>query len=380
MRATLDAASDTNRGAAVRPVVFAAILMTIGLPGPSVTVSAAGSSAEEATAIPDTPVGHQLSWLLAALNAGKVLRTSVVSDHFAPRTPQRSTGIARTLAMASDAMAPATLAGLEGTATTNEIIAVVRGQAGSMHRLTLETDPFSEDRISDWAIRPLEPVKPGEVGGVIWSHRADAPMRGVDMELVDGTTGAAFTPAVRCRTDFAGYCRFPIPDRAASVAVKVTSALLWGRMDTYNFLPERAIGADLTTFDALPPNSLPFFAGRAGLAPDATKGHLYGVVAYVDAETGHFLAWAGCGEVDLMPAARVFYTKNPIDPDPSRHHTSPVVSAWWAFNLDPGPYTVTARVGGKTLSAPIAVLRPETFGFIWIPIAWDRTVPVPRCE
>src|SRR5262245_24690386 len=244
MRVTLDAASHTNRVAAVRPVVLAVIPMTIGLLGATVTVSAAGSAAEQAVAIPDTPVGRQISWLLAALEAGKVLRASDMPDHFAPRTPQRPAGIARSLAMASDAIAPATLAGFEGTPTANQIVAVVRGRDGSMYRLRLETDPFSEDRISDWSIRPLEPVKPSEIGGVIWNHRTDAPMRAVDMELVDSTTGAAFTPAVRCRTDFAGYCRFAIPDGAASVAVKVTSAILWGQMDTYNFLPETAIGSD----------------------------------------------------------------------------------------------------------------------------------------
>jgi hypothetical protein len=386
MQARLDPASHcppvTLRPPRLRRV-FPAIPMTIGLLGAIVTMSPVGSAAEEVVSIPDTPVGRQLSWFLASLNAGEVLPTSTVSDHFAPAVLQhrRPAGIVRSLAMASQALAPVTLARLEGTPTENEIVAVVRERDTAMHRVTLATDPYSGHRISDWSIRPLERVKPGEIGGVMWDDYRDAPLLGIDMELVDGTTGRAFVPGVRCRTDFAGYCRLAVPDGAGPIAVKVMNTLLWGRMDTYNFLAEGALGSDLTVFDGPPPNSLAFFARRAGIEPDLTKGHLYGLLAYVDAETGHFLAWAGCGQVELTPSsARIFYTKDPIAPDPSRSRTSPRVSAWWAFNLDPGRYGITAHVGGRTLDATVAVLQPETFGFIRIPIAWDRSVPLPRCE
>jgi hypothetical protein len=201
------------------------------------------------------------------------------------------------------------------------------------------------------------------------------------MELVDGTTGKSFDPPVQCHTDFAGYCRFAVPDGAASIAVKVIYTRLWGPADTYNFLAEGALGSDRTVFDALPPNSMGFFARRAGLEPDSTKGHLLGLLAYVDAETGHFLGWAGCGQVEVAPSsARIFYTNEPIAPDPSRSRTSPRVSAWWAFNLDPGRYTVTARVGGRTLDSEVAVVQPKTFGFIRIPIPWEKSAPLPRCQ
>lgn len=363
--------------------VFAATTLVTGLLGGFLAPDALGGSTEEAVAAPDTPVGRQLSWLLASLNAGEVLPTSSVSDHFAPAVLQyrRPAGIVRSLAMASQALAPVTLAGLEGTPTENEIVAVVRGRDTAMRRVTLGTDPYSGHRISDWSIRPLERVRPDQLGGVLWDDYEDAPLLGMDMELVDGTTGEAFTPDVRCRTDFAGYCRLAVPDGAGPIAVKVMNTLLWGRMDTYNFLPEEALGSDRTVFDGLPPNSLAFFARRAGIELDSTKGHLYGLLAYVDAETGHFLGWAGCGQVELTPSsARIFYTKDPAAPDPSRSHTSTRVSAWWAFNLAPGRYAVTAHVGGRTVDATVGVLQPESFGFVRIPIAWDRSVPLPRCE
>jgi hypothetical protein len=355
----------------------------IGLIGGLIPADAGAGSAEEAVAVPDTPVGRQLSWLLASLNAGEVLPTSSVSDHFAPAVLRRQqpAGIVRSLEMASHALAPVTVAEIDGTPTANEIVAMVRGRDAAMHRVTLTTDPFSADRISDWSIRPPEPLGPQEFGGVMWNGLRDAPSPGVDMELVDGTTGKSFSPPIRCQTDFAGYCRFAVQNGAASVAVKVIYTRLWGRAEAYNFLAEGALGSDRTFFDALPPNSLGFFARRAGLEPDSTKGHLYGLLAYVDAETGQFLGWAGCGQVELTPSpARIFYTNDPIAPDPSRSHTSPRVSAWWAFNLDPGRYAVTARVGGRTLDAEVAVVQPETFGFIGIPIPWEKSAPLPRCQ
>jgi hypothetical protein len=287
----------------------------------------------------------------------------------------------RSLEMTSHALAPVTVAALEGTRTENEIVAVVRGRDNAMHLVTLATDPYSGHRIDDWSIRPLEPVKPDQIGGVLWDDYEDTPSPGIDIELVDGTSGRSFTPSVQCRTDFAGYCRLTVPNGAGPVAAKVMNALLWGRMDTYNFLAEGSLGSDRTVFDGLPPNSLAFFARLAGIEPDSTKGHLYGLLAYVDAETGHFLDWSGCGQVELTPSpARIFYTNDPIGPDPSRSHTSPRVSAWWAFNLDPGRYVATARVGGRTVDVPVAVLRPETFSVIRIPVAWDRSAPLPRCE
>ena len=371
---------------AVRPrgwTVLSATILVIGLRGGFIAADAVAGSAEEAVAVPDTPVGRQLSWLLASLNAGEVLPTSSVSDHFAPAVLRRQqpAGIVRSLEMASHALAPVTVAGFEGTPTENEIVAVVRGRDTAKRRVALATDPYSGHRIGDWSIRPLEPVKPEEIGGVLWDDYEDAPSPGIDMELIDGTTGRSFTPGVHCRTDFAGYCRLTVPHGAGPVAVKVMNTLLWGRMDTYNFLPEGALGSDRTVFDSLPPNSVGFFARRAGLEPDSTKGHLYGVLSYVDAETGHFLAWAGCGLIELTPSsARIFYTKNPTAPDVSRSQTSSRVSAWWAFNLDPGRYVATARVGGRTVDVPVAVLKSETFSVIRIPVAWDRSAPLPRCE
>jgi hypothetical protein len=356
--------------------------MTIGLLGVIVTTSAVGSAAEETVRIPDTPVGRQLSWVLASLNAGDVLRTASVSDHFAPTVSQQPAGIVREFEMASQAMAPVTLGGFVGTATENEIVAIVRDRDGATHWLTLETDPYSGHRISEWSIRPAERLKANEIGGVIWNGSRDAPLSGIAMELVDGGTGAAFTPRVRCRTDFTGYCRFAVPGGAGSVAVKVTDMVLWGRMDTYNFFSETALGSERTFFQALPPNSIAFFARRAGLEPESAKGHFFGNLVYVDAETGRYLGQAGCGEIALTPgSARIFYTKEwGAHPDPSQKHTNPLRSAWWAFNLDPGRYTITARIGGRTLEATAAILQPETFSAISIRIPWDRSVPLPRCE
>jgi len=358
--------------------VLAVLSVAIGVGG---GIAPLGDAANRMVAIPDTPAGRQLSWFMEALDAGEQLPISAVPDHFAPGIPQRPSGIVRSLWMASEALAPATLVEIESAPSANEILAVVRDRDGLMHRLTLETDPSSGHRIREWSVRPGEPIRSNEIGGMIWNHGRQAPLSGTEMELVDAATGTSFTPSVRCRTDFAGYCRFAVPDGAGPVAVKVTNRILWGQMDTYNFPVESGIGSDQNVFDAIPPNSTDFFAGRAGLTPDASQGHLYGILVYVDSETGKVLGRAGCGHVEVKQRpARVFYTKDSIDPDPSRNGTSSSVSAWWIFNLDPGPHTLTARIGDITVEKSVAVVQPGTFGFVRIPIAWDRSVPLPGCE
>ena len=291
-------------------------------------------------AVPDTPVGRQLSWLLASLNGGEVLPTSSVSDHFAPAVlqHQQPAGIVRTLEMASHALAPVTLAGFEGTPTENEIVAVVRGRDTAMHRVTLATDPYSGHRIGDWSIRPLEPVKPEEIG-----VRAVGRLRGCSFARDRHGAGrrddrGVVRPGCTCRTDFAGYCRLTLPDGAGPAAVKVMNALLWGRMDTYNFLPEGALGSDRTVFEVLAAE----FRGvlrttsgdRAGLDQGPPR-RAPGVCRCRDGALPR-LGWLWRRSSWCHPSTRIFYTKDPIAPDPSRSHTSPRVSAWWAFNLDPG--------------------------------------------
>ena len=134
-------------------MVFAATTLAIGPLGGFLAPDALGGSTEEAVAVPDTPAGRQLSWLLASLNAGEVLPTSSVSDHFAPAVLRRQqpAGIVRSFEMASHALAPVTVVEIDGTPTANEIVAMVRGRDTAMHRVTLATDPYSGYRIGDWS-------------------------------------------------------------------------------------------------------------------------------------------------------------------------------------------------------------------------------------
>ena len=179
---------------------------------------------------------------------------------------------------------------------------------------------------------------------------------------------------------FAGYCRFTVPDGAGPVAVKVMNTLLWGRMDTYNFLTEAALGSDRTVFDGclrIPWASSRDRQGSSRTRPRATStgsSHM-SMPRQAGSSPGRVAA-----QVELGHRDEDLLHQRPDGSGSSRSHTSPQVSAWWAFNLDPGRYAVTARVGGRTVDATVAVLQPETFGFIRIPIAWDRSVPLPRCE
>src|SRR5262245_31402910 len=141
-----------------------------------IAVLVRGVSAADTIVVPDTPVGRQLAWFVATLNSGEVLRTSSVSEHFAPTPFQQPAGNVRGFNMAAEAIAPVTLAGFADTLSANELVAILRDRQGEAHRLALETDPYSGHRISVWTIRPGEPLKRNEIGGKTWNPSRGGPL------------------------------------------------------------------------------------------------------------------------------------------------------------------------------------------------------------
>ena len=91
------------------------------------------------------------------------------------------------------------------------------------------------------------------------------------------------------------------------------------------------------------------FVESLGLELDSERGHIWGWVTHAYDPPRPWLAGAvGCATVAVTPdAGDVYYTEPRSSLANSElEHTSPVFSTWYAFNVTPGEYDVTATADG----------------------------------
>ena len=111
---------------------------------------------DSGVAIPDSPVGQRLAWLLSMIDGGI---TTAKDAELAAQFTQAFLGAVPTdqlrPVLADEAKrAPHVLVGFEGTPTPSFLIALVRDAAGHLLRITLGTKASEQDKIDSLLLAP----------------------------------------------------------------------------------------------------------------------------------------------------------------------------------------------------------------------------------
>jgi beta-lactamase class A len=157
--------------------------------GPDVAVDPGDAGA---IAIPDTPVGAQLAWLLQDMNGGIATeKTGDVQAHF-DAAFLAAVPIAQITALLKDyaKRAPFTLTAFEGTPTAKSLLAVVRDGKGMYMRISLDVKAQAPNGITGLLFTPAGDLDPTIDSWAGLETRMKATAQLVDYmaaEVTDGT-------------------------------------------------------------------------------------------------------------------------------------------------------------------------------------------------
>lgn len=338
----------------------------------------------EPVAIPDTPAGRRLAWMIEALNAQQLPQPDEVRRQFTLRF--NDTVTVRILRLAREEMAPVTFLGLRDPTRDQTLVALLRDRSGGEHRLELSIDAFNGDRISGWWFGNAAEIGPDQIGLSAWDLTRRSPLPGVSIELLDGRTGTPLEPPLRCVANFLGFCLFSPPRDLPTVAIKMTHRLLFSELDTIQYHPTDVLrGRDSWSFGAVSRARLDQIREVTGHPVDSGKASMSGLVVYYGAGDREYLGRAGCATVELSPSSGELLYANPetFEPDTSRAATDSREALWFVPELESGAYMATARIGDRVGSIRLPRVEPGAFHVLWIPIYLsdeERKVDLPRCE
>jgi len=337
-------------------------------------------------AIPDTPAGQRLAWMIDALNRPRVPQPDELRGQFSPKSFGDMTVTVRIIRLAREALAPVTLIGFREPMRDRALGALLRDRSGAEHRLELRTDEYGGDRIAGWWFGTAATVEPDQIGLSAWDLWRHSPLSGAPIELLNGVTGEPLSPRQRCVGNFLGFCLFTPPRDLATVGIKLTHRLLFSELDTIQYHPADVLrGGDHWSFGAVSRARLDQIREETRHPIDSGKASMSGLVVYYGTSDRKYLGRAGCATVELSPASGDLLYADPetFEPDSTRSRTDPREALWFVPELEPGAYLATARVGDHVGSIRLPRVEPGAFHVLWIPIYLsdeERKSDLPRCE
>ncbi len=362
---------------AVLAIAMSPIAAVAAEPEPAATAS---------VAIPDTPAGRRLAWIIDALNGPRLPEPNEVREQFSPEKFVDIATPVRILELAREALAPVDLMGFRQPVLDRAVVAVLRDRSGALHRVELKTDAYSEDRIAEWWFGTAATIGPDQIGLTAWDWSRRSPQSGASIELLNGTTGESLDPSQRCVANFLGFCLFAPPRDLETVAIRLRHELHFAELAIIHYHAAGVLrGADNWVFGVETRARVDFIREESEHPVGSAKASLEGAVVYWGASDRKYLGKAGCAIVELSPAPTALLYANPDTLIPDRHRTATDSreALWFVPELEPNAYTAIARVGDRVGSMRLPRVEPGAHHVLWIPIFLsdeERKSTLPRCE
>ncbi len=212
-----------------------------------------------AAALPGSPVGDQLGWILGQLNSGaKNLGPARTADHFAPEYLDAlpAEDLITTIQDLSTALAPIGLARFEGVTDPHRAVVILTTDAIDDWRLTIGVDPLDPHQIDEFYLAPVAYPSPLTVPPSNWAE--------LDADLLGLARDASFLTA-----EIDGGTCLPIHGLLANEPLAIGSAFklyVLGELADQIDRKEASWDEPLAIQDAL--RSLP--SGEMRFDPDGT--------------------------------------------------------------------------------------------------------------
>jgi hypothetical protein len=325
--------------------------------------------------LPDSPLGEQMAWLIAAVNSGTAPLQAEFEAHFSAAFQSAcdySCFRTNYFNPLSGIYAPllATAAWVRFSCYENAF----------WERMFMSLDPSDDtiEVISHIASPDLDPafgaLPATEIGLFLFNPSSYSPVRGVTVELVHRTTGLSFDPPVIGVIDEVyQYVRLAVPAGETEVGVKATHT---DGQVTYTYSSILVSGADLVRVPAFSNTAFPYYLNLMDLTLTAGQSQLWGLLSWAgpaqrwSVET--FNSGIGCGVITSDPVlSDLYYTALPSYlPTETATQTALQNSTFFAFNADPVAYEFTATATGDPLVVSVPALAPDAITTVYF--IYDR--------
>jgi len=334
--------------------------------------------------LPDSPLGEQMAWLVAAVNSGTAPVQAEFEAHFSATfqaTCNYSCFLTTLYNPLMNYYSPLLATGWENTATDYAAwvrFSCVDGAFWERMLMILNPDDSTIDLIGHAASPDLDPVfgalPATEIGVFLFNPAGGAPNRGFTVELVNRATGLSFDPPVTGVTDdLYQYVRLAVPAGETEVGVKATHA---DGQVTYTYSANLKPGADQLWVPVYPGTAMPSYLSPLGLTLTAGKSQLWGYLLWAGPaelwSTEPYNIGLGCATITSDPVlANLYYTTPPSYlPSEAATQTALQNSTWYGFNADPVAYEFTATATGDPLVVSVPALAPDAITTVYF--VFDR--------